>query len=98
MVLSLMEQAVTYLRRSVQVFSLVTCLSLLPAAHGAFAQGQPAGSDDSALGTVHFPTSCSADVQPQFNQAVALLHSFWFQAAIDAFEEVLEVDSSCGIS
>ena len=98
MVLSLMEQAVTYLRRSLQVFSLVTCLSLLPTAHGVFAQGQHAGSDNSALGTVHFPTSCSADVQPQFNQAIALLHSFWFQAAIDAFEEVLDVDSSCGIS
>ena len=93
-----MEQAVTYLRRSLQVFSLVTCLSLLPTAHGVFAQGQHAGSDNSALGTVHFPTSCSANVQPQFNQAIALLHSFWFQAAIDAFEEVLEVDSSCGIS
>ena len=74
------------LRRSLQVFSLVTCASLLLAAHGAFAQGQHAGNDESALGTVHFPTSCSADAQPQFNQAIALLHSFWFQAAIDAFE------------
>ncbi|SVB82439.1 uncharacterized protein METZ01_LOCUS235293, partial [marine metagenome] len=73
-------------------------MSLLLAAHGVFAQGQHAGNDESALGTVHFPTSCRADVQPQFNQAIALLHSFWFPAAIDAFEKVLEVDSSCGIS
>jgi len=27
---------------------------------------------------VHFSTSCSPTVQPQFERAVALLHSFWF--------------------
>ena len=34
-----------------------------------------------------FPTSCSAPAQAQFNRAVALLHSFWFQAALDGFAE-----------
>ena len=32
------------------------------------------------LGTVNFPTSCSAAAQAQFNRAVALLHSFEFSA------------------
>jgi hypothetical protein len=37
------------------------------------------------LGTVNFPTSCSAAVQAQFERAVALQHSFWFGEAIKAF-------------
>jgi hypothetical protein len=37
------------------------------------------------LGVVRFPTSCAAAAQPLFNRAVALLHSFEFGRAIDAF-------------
>src|SRR5438094_6883027 len=40
------------------------------------------------LGTVHFATSCSPTVAPQFDRAVALLHSFEFGASIRAFNEV----------
>lgn len=36
------------------------------------AKGAPAEK----LGTVHFATSCSPKVAPQFDRAVALLHSF----------------------
>jgi hypothetical protein len=31
------------------------------------------------LGKVSFPTSCAPAVQAEFERAVALLHSFWFQ-------------------
>jgi hypothetical protein len=37
------------------------------------------------LGTVQFATSCSAAAPPQFNRAVALLHSFDFARAIAGF-------------
>jgi hypothetical protein len=47
------------------------------------------------LGTVRFSTSCSPAAQLPFNRAVALLHSFQFAAAIDAFGTVLKTDSSC---
>jgi len=50
------------------------------------------------LGTVHFPTSCSPGVTPQFNRAVALLHSFEFGASIRAFNEVLAADSTCAMA
>jgi hypothetical protein len=50
------------------------------------------------LGTVHFRTSCSPAVAPQFNRAVALLHSFEFGASIAAFNEVLAADSTCAMA
>jgi hypothetical protein len=50
------------------------------------------------LGTVHFRTSCAPAVAPQFNRAVALLHSFEFGASIAAFNEVLSADSTCAMA
>jgi hypothetical protein len=50
------------------------------------------------LGTVHFATSCSPKVAPQFDRAVALLHSFEFGASIRAFNEVLAADSTCAMA
>jgi len=63
--------------------------------------GAPAPSIAAAperLGTVSFPTSCSAPAQAQFNRAVAMLHSFWFQAALDSFAEVARTDRSCAMA
>ena len=80
------------------VLLFTVCLFFNANTYGFTASQAQGVHGEESLGTVHFPTSCSAEVQPQFNRAIALLHSFWFQAAIDAFEEVLEVDSSCGIS
>jgi hypothetical protein len=50
------------------------------------------------LGTVSFSTSCSAVAQPQFNRAVALMHSFQFASAIDAFHAILLSDPSCSMA
>ena len=58
--------------------------------HGASAGEQ--------LGTVKFETSCSAAAQPQFNRGVALLHSFEFGRAIEAFTATLKADPSCAIA
>ena len=51
-----------------------------------------------SLGTVHFATSCRPAVAPQFDRAVALLHSFEFGAAIRGFETVLALDSTCAMA
>jgi tetratricopeptide (TPR) repeat protein len=59
---------------------------------------QHAGGHGGQLGTVSFETSCSASVQPDFNRAVALLHSFEFRPAAETFTKVLEGDSSCAIA
>ena len=50
------------------------------------------------LGKVSFQTSCDRKVQPQFDRAVAMLHSFWFQQGEKAFREILERDPSCAIA
>src|SRR5919201_338380 len=50
------------------------------------------------LGTVHFATSCRPEVAPEFDRAVALLHSFEFGASIRAFERVLAADSTCAMA
>ena len=51
-----------------------------------------------SVGTVHFATSCRPEAAPQFDRAVALLHSFEFRAAIDGFGQVLAADSSCAMA
>ena len=50
------------------------------------------------LGKVHFDTSCSKDVAADFDRGVALLHSFWFSAAIETFDKVAAKDPSCAMA
>jgi tetratricopeptide (TPR) repeat protein len=50
------------------------------------------------LGTVNFETTCAAATKADFNRATALLHSFAFLAATNAFERVLSEDPTCGIA
>lgn len=66
----------------------------------AFSQQQAhqQGTPTETLGTVHFATSCSPAVAPQFDRAVALLHSFEFGESIRAFNEVLAADSTCAMA
>ena len=71
--------------------ALLVLPSLLPAQEHAHAPSDK-------LGTVHFATSCSAKVAPQFDRAVAWLHSFEFGAAIRSFNEVLAADSGCAMA
>jgi hypothetical protein len=62
-----------------------------------FAQEHQHASPET-LGTVKFSVSCSKTVQPQFNRAVALMHSFQFARAIEGFNSILAADPSCGIA
>ncbi len=71
--------------------TLCVAVQQLPAQQHAHPQGE-------RLGVVHFPTSCSPAVTPQFDRAVALLHSFEFGAAIRGFQTVLASDSTCAMA
>ena len=51
-----------------------------------------------AVGTVNFATSCTLAAQPMFNRSVALLHSFAFSQATDAFNGVLRTDPGCAMA
>src|SRR5256885_3715564 len=62
------------------------------------ALGVAGAAADDKVGTVRFPTSCSAAVQPDFERAVAMLHSFWFQASTNAFVAVAQQDPGCAIA
>ena len=50
------------------------------------------------IGKVTFPTSCNAAAQPQFERAVALLHSFWYLESAKAFTTVTQTDPDCAIA
>ncbi len=55
----------------------------------------PNGTPGEKLGSVHFPVSCQETSQQQFNRAVALLHSFWYDEAEKAFRVVAEGEPGC---
>jgi tetratricopeptide (TPR) repeat protein len=50
------------------------------------------------IGRVHFPVSCGADAQAKFDRAVALLHSFWYEKAIDSFTLIGSQHPECTIA
>jgi tetratricopeptide (TPR) repeat protein len=50
------------------------------------------------LGAVVFPTTCAASVQPRFERALALLHSFAYTEAEQAFRNVAAADPGCAIA
>ncbi len=62
------------------------------AAPGAAQEQHDHGAPTGRLGTVHFVTSCNTAVSKDFDRGVAMLHSFWFSAAIDTFNAVLKAD------
>ncbi len=50
------------------------------------------------LGTVSFPTSCASRVDDAMQRGVALLHSFYFSAARDAFDAAASEDPDCAMA
>jgi hypothetical protein len=80
-------------------FILVASCSLLlcPQALKAQAPEQHKHEMGEKLGRVNFTVSCNEAAQQQFNRAVALLHSFWYDEAAKAFVEVTKTDPKCGM-
>jgi tetratricopeptide (TPR) repeat protein len=75
------------------------CILLAPvAAWAQTEQHQHSGMAPKDIGTVSFETSCSPATKARFNEAVALLHSFWFQESRDIFNEVAKQDPNCAIA
>src|SRR3972149_6590461 len=72
------------------MLAMVLCVGV----SGAGAQtGKP-----EKLGEVNFPVSCNDAAQKEFNRAMALFHSFWFDPAKKSFSKVLQHDPECGIA
>jgi tetratricopeptide (TPR) repeat protein len=53
---------------------------------------------DEEVGSVHFTTSCSKTVAVNFNRAVALLHSFQYEQAREAFTGISTQASQCAMA
>lgn len=82
-----------------RLVAVCMCMWLAPAAAWAQAeQHQHEGMAPKDIGTVNFETSCNPSVKTKFNEAVALLHSFWFQESRDAFNAVLKDDAMCAMA
>ena len=74
-----------------RLFLYVPLCVLLCASYGM------AHQETEQLGQVHFAVSCSTEAQPQFDRAVALLHSFWYSEAVKAFTAVTATDPGCAM-
>jgi tetratricopeptide (TPR) repeat protein len=76
---------------------LLSCVCLVC---GAWSddQGHHHELSDREVGSVHFSTSCSHDVEMSFNRSVALLHSFQYEEARHAFDEVAGKDPMCAMA
>jgi hypothetical protein len=81
--------------RTLTVFSL-SVLLMPPLAQPSEAQHEHGAPEK--LGRVHFETTCKADVTAAFDRAVALLHSFSFSHAKQAFDDVAARDPGCAIA
>ena len=73
-------------------------LSMLLGGAGPRQEHQHAGTSSPQLGKVAFTNSCSAGAQPAFLRGIALLHSFEFGEAGQAFRETLAADPDCAIA
>src|SRR5689334_10096633 len=80
-------------------FVLITCLfgiALAQSRVGMAAQEHEHPVPEK-LGSVKFAISCSARAQPEFERAVALLHSFAYSAAEKAFRDLIAKDPNCAM-
>ncbi|HEY6251959.1 MAG TPA: hypothetical protein VI685_18535 [Candidatus Angelobacter sp.] len=55
-------------------------------------------SNSRGFGRLHFANSCSAQVQEDFDAAVAMLHSFQYGLAEKTFSQVAQKDPQCSIA
>ncbi|WP_201743875.1 hypothetical protein [Hymenobacter busanensis] len=56
------------------------------------------GPADQQLGTAVFETSCPASVQPDFNLALSLLHSFEYDEAEKVFARIIAREPGCAMA
>ena len=74
-----------------------TCVLLL------FAPSLPQNQDRPTdhihgVGHVHMDTSCLPSLSADFDRALALLHNFWYERALEAFNEIIRTDPECAMA
>lgn len=76
-----------------QILFILVCISFFSTTQETHNHSAP-----EKLGQVSFSISCTPLVQEQFDRGVALLHSFAYTAAEDAFQGVAELDPRCAMA
>ena len=79
-------------------YSLLLCASIGVSSAWAHEAPQASEANTEKLGTVHFPVSCTAEAQQQFDRAMALYHSFYWPEVKKAFDAVLTADPDCAMA
>ena len=68
-----------------------------PFADEPHSSGAPKIAPDD-VGAVRFPVSTTPAAQQQFDRAIAMLHSFWYEEVDKAFTGIGETDPRCGMA
>jgi len=85
-------------RHAIGLAALVAILFGSIALSAAQSPDAPPAPHQGHLGTVNFPTSCSAAVQPTLERGVALMHSFQYQEAQQAFDDAASREPNCAMA
>lgn len=85
-------------RRIAAAFLLCTPLVLSFASETVAQDHEHPAASPETLGEVSFPVSCADGVSESFERAVAMLHSFWFAEAAQAFQSIAAEDPSCAMA
>jgi hypothetical protein len=87
----------SYRRRILRLRILLCLLLVVPVSLLAAQEAHDHGAPEK-LGKVSFPVSCAPAVQEAFNRGVALMHSFAYTAAENAFQSVADADPRCAMA
>jgi len=50
------------------------------------------------VGHVHMESGCAPAVADEFDRALALLHNFWYERALESFTRVIRADRTCALA
>jgi len=78
--------------------TLIVVLVLLSLCPAWGDEGHQHALTEKEVGSVHFANSCSTAVQPGFQRAVALLHSFQYEQARAEFSTIAKQDPRCAMA
>jgi hypothetical protein len=82
------------MKRNISIILILAAIAAAP----AFAQQHEHGAQPAErLGKVNFEVSCPAEVKADFSRGVALLHSFWYAAAIEQFNAIEKKAPGCAM-
>ncbi|MBZ5600542.1 MAG: hypothetical protein LAN83_19745 [Acidobacteriia bacterium] len=81
-----------------RVLTALLSAAILSASPAWCDEGHHHALTEAEVGSVSFSTSCARSLEHDFNRAVALLHSFQYEQARQAFAEISSQDPTCAMA